>query len=73
MTKSKLVVFTVVGDLVRWRGERLGIVMSEVFDMRPAWKDEHPAVRVRTRHGLSGEEGTWLWLLEDIEVISASR
>ena len=59
------------GDLVTWRGDgRLGIVMSEMFDMRPKWKDEHPAVLVRTRHSRSHDEGIWTWLLEDIEVLS---
>jgi hypothetical protein len=62
-----------IGDLVQWKGERLGIVVSEVFDMRPKWKDYHPAVQVRTKHGRTGEEGTWLWLLEDIEVLSERR
>ena len=59
-----------VGDLVQWRKERLGIVISDVFDQRPTWKDEHPAVQVHTKHGLTGEVGTWTWLLEDIETIS---
>ena len=63
-----------IGDLVTWRNDgRLGIVMSEVFDQRPKWKDEHPAVQVRTRHGHTGEQGTWTWLLEDIEVVSENR
>jgi hypothetical protein len=62
-----------VGDIVLWRKERLGIVMSEVFDQRPKWKDEHPAVRVLTKHGLTSERGFWTWLLEDIEVISEAR
>ena len=63
-----------VGDLVRWHGDgRLGIVMSEVFDMRPNWKDEHRAIHVLTRHSHSNKEGTWTWLLEDIEVISENR
>ena len=62
-----------IGDLLMWRNERLGIVVSEVFDMRPKWKDEHPAVQVHTTHGRSGEVGTWTWLLEDIEVISETR
>ena len=62
------------GDLVRWRKERLGLVVSEIFDMRPGWQDEHPAVQVLTRHGLPPHDlGLWLWLLEDIEVISESR
>ena len=59
-------------DIVRWRKEGLGIVMSEVFDMRPKWKDDHPAVTVLTKHGLTGERGFWMWLLEDVEVISES-
>ena len=68
-----------IGDLVRRHqldpagrdsDKRLGIVMSEVFDMRPTWEDEHPAVWVLTRHSHSGEEGEWTWLLEDIEVLS---
>ena len=58
-----------VGDLVQHQGERLGIVISEVFDFRPTWEDYHPAVEVRTKHGLTGEEGVWMWLLEDIEVL----
>ena len=62
-----------IGDLVQHKKTRLGIVVSEVFDMRPKWTDEHPAVQVHATHGLSGEWGTWLWLLEDIEVISESR
>ena len=62
-----------IGDLVQWRKERLGIVVSEIFDMRPKWKDEHPAIEAHTKHGLTGEVGTWLWLLEDIEVISETR
>ena len=71
-----------IGDLVRRHqldpagrdlDRRLGIVMSEVFDMRPTWEDEHPAVHVLTRHSHSGEEGTWTWLLEDIEVLSENR
>jgi hypothetical protein len=62
-----------LGDLVKWRGERYGLISSEVFDQRPNWKDEHPAVRVWTCHGLTNELGTWTWLLEDIEVISETR
>ena len=63
-----------VGDLVMKRGDsRLGIVMSEVFDQRPKWEDEYPAVQVRTRHYHTGEEGIWTWLLEDIEVLSERR
>jgi len=62
------------GDLVQWHKERLGLVVSEIFDMRPKWKDEHPAVRVLTRHGHPPHDvGFWTWLLEDIEVISESR
>ena len=61
------------GDLLMWRNERLGIVVSEVFDQRPKWKDYHPAVQVHTKHGLTGEVGTWTWLLEDIEVFSECR
>ena len=61
-----------VGDLVQFRDDqRLGIVVSEVFDMRPTWSDFHPAVHVRTRHGLPPhDEGVWTWLFEDIEVLS---
>ena len=66
-----------IGDLVRYCSDsndgRLGIVMSEVFDMRPTWEDDHPAVWVLTRHSHSGEEGEWTWLLEDIEVLSENR
>ena len=62
-----------VGDLVQFRDDqRLGIVVSEVFDMRPTWSDFHPAVHVRTRHGLPPhDEGVWTWLLEDIKVMSS--
>jgi len=63
-----------IGDLVRYCADpndgRLGIVMSEVFDMRPDWEDEHPAVWVLTRHGHTGEEGEWAWQLADIEILS---
>ena len=64
-----------IGDLVTWRNDgRLGIVMSEVFDMRPKWKDEHPAVHVQTRHALApDEEGLYIWLLEDIVVLNENR
>ena len=63
-----------IGDLVRYCDDRrLGIVISEVYDMRPDWEDAHLAVQVLTRHGLSGEEGTWTWLLENIEVLSENR
>ena len=62
-----------VGDLVRYCSDpndgRLGIVISEVFDFRPTWEDYHPAVEVRTKHGHTGEEGVWMWHLEDIEVL----
>ena len=62
------------GDLVLWRKERLGLVMSKVFDFRPKWKDEHPAVRVLTHRGLPPHDrGFWTWLLEDIEVINEGR
>jgi len=62
------------GSLVQWRKERLGIVVSEVFDMRPTWKEEHPAVRVFTHHAQSPHDrGFWTWLLEDIEVINEAR
>ncbi len=62
------------GDLVQWRKERLGLVVSDVFDMRPKWKDEHPAVQVLTHHGLPPHDrGCWIWLLEDIEVVSEAR
>jgi hypothetical protein len=44
--------------------------MSEVFDMRPDWEDAHLAVQVLTRHQHTGEEGTWTWQLEDIEILS---
>ena len=64
-----------IGDLVRYCSDpndgRLGIVMSEVFDNRPTWEDEYPAVHVLTRHQHTGEEGMWTWLLEDIEVVSS--
>jgi len=61
-----------IGDLVTYREDgRLGIVMSETFDMRPKWLDVYPAVEVLTRHNHSGEEGTWIWMLEDIEVVSS--
>ena len=59
-----------IGDLVQYRGERVGVVVSEVFDMRPTWNESHPAVQVRTQHGLTGEDGVWGWLLEDIKVVS---
>ena len=58
-----------VGDLVQHQGERLGIVISEVFDMRPRWEDSYPAVEVRTKHEHTGEEGVWMWMLDDIEVL----
>ena len=69
-----------IGDLVRRHqldpagrdsDKRLGIVMSEVFDMRPTWEAEYPGVDVLTRHQHTGEEGTWTWQLEDIEVVSS--
>jgi hypothetical protein len=63
-----------IGDLVRYCSDpndgRLGIVISEVFDMRPNWEDPHLAVQVLTRHQHSGEEGTWTWQLEDIRIVS---
>ena len=63
-----------VGDLVRYCADsddgRLGIVMSEVFDMRPTWEDEYPGVDVLTRHQHTGEEGMWTWQLKEIEVVS---
>ncbi len=66
-----------IGDLVRYCADpndnRLGIVMSAVFDSRPTWEDEYPAVHVLTRHEHTNEEGTWTWLLEDIEVLSENR
>ena len=64
-----------IGDLVRYCADpndrRLGIVMSEVFDQRPNWEDAHLAVQVLTRHGHTGDEGVWTWLLEDVEVVSS--
>jgi len=64
-----------VGDLVRYCADptdgRLGIVVSEVFDMRPQWLDVYPAVEVRTKHEHTGEEGVWMWMLDDIEVVSS--
>ena len=64
-----------VGDLVRYCADptdgRLGIVVSEVFDMRPQWLDVYPAVEVRTKHEHTGEKGVWMWMLEDIEVVSS--
>ena len=63
-----------IGDLVRYCDDgRLGIVMSDVFDQRPNWELPHLAVWVLTRHGHTGEEGVWTWLLEEIEVLSESR
>ena len=62
-----------LGDLVRREDERLGIVMSEVFDFRPSWEDEYPAVKVWTRHAHTNDLIFACWLLEDIEVISESR
>ena len=66
-----------IGDLVRYCSDpshgRLGIVMSEVFDMRPDWHDFYPAVDVLTRHQNTGEEGRYVWMLEDIEVLSENR
>ena len=71
-----------IGDLVRRHqldpagrdsDKRLGIVVSEEIDFRPDWEDYYPAVRVLTRHSHSGEEGIWIWLLEDIEVLSENR
>ena len=63
-----------IGDLVRYCADsndgRLGIVISEVFDFRPTWEGEYPAVHVLTRHEHSGEEGTWTWQLADIEILS---
>ena len=62
-----------VGDLVRYCSDpndgRLGIVISEVFDMRPKWLDVYPAVEVRTKHEHTGEEGVWMWMLDDLEVL----
>ena len=64
-----------IGDLVRYCADcndrRLGIVTSEVFDMRPDWGDAHIAVQVLARHQHTGEEGMWTWQLEDIEVVSS--
>ena len=63
-----------VGDLVQFRDDqRLGIVVSEVFDIRPQWLDVYPAVEVRTKHEHTGEEGVWMWMLEDIEVLSEGQ
>ena len=66
-----------IGDLVRYCADsddgRLGIVMSEVFDTRPKWHAEYPGVDVLTRHQHTGEEGTYMWMLEDIEVVSENR
>ena len=66
-----------IGDLVRYCSDsndgRLGLVMSEVFDTRPDWHDFYPAVDVLTRHQHTGEEGRYVWMLEDIEVLSANR
>ncbi len=62
-----------IGDLVARHDlddPRLGIVMSEIFDFRPKWKDEYPAVQVLTRHSRTDEEGVWIWQLEDIKVVS---
>jgi hypothetical protein len=60
-----------IGDLVMYRDNGLlGVVMSEVFDFRPKWHAEYPAVEVVTRHAHTGEEGVWTWLLEDIKVVS---
>jgi len=63
-----------IGDLVRYCADRddgrLGIVISEVYDMRPDWEDAHLAVQVLTRHQHTGEEGTWTWQLQDIEILS---
>jgi len=63
-----------IGDLVRYCADRddgrLGIVISEVYDMRPNWEDPHLAVQVLTRHQHTGEEGTWTWQLEDIRIVS---
>jgi hypothetical protein len=62
-----------IGDLVRYCNDgRLGLVVSEVFEQRPKWEDEHPAVHVLTSHSHTGEEGTWTWLLKEIEVVSES-
>ena len=62
-----------VGDLVRYCADpndgRLGIVISEVFDNRPTWEGEYPAVHVLPRHQHTGEEGTWTWQLADIEIL----
>ena len=65
-----------IGDLVRYCTDptdgRLGIVVSEVFDTRPKWHAEYPAVQVRARHALApDEEGIYIWQLEDIEVVSS--
>ena len=63
-----------IGDLVRYYADpddgRLGIVISEVYDMRPDWEDAHLAVQVLARHQHTGEEGTWTWQLQDIEILS---
>ena len=66
-----------IGDLVRYCSDsndgRLGLVVSEVFDTRPDWHDFYPAVDVLTRHQHTGEEGRYVWMLEDIEVLSENR
>ena len=63
-----------IGDLVSWRSQikdsRLGVVISEVFDFRPEWPDEYPAVEVLTVHGSTQEEGVYIWQLEHIESVS---
>lgn len=59
-----------IGDLVTRQGDnRLGIVMSEAFDFR----HNELAVEVLTHHFHTGEESIWIWLLEDIEVLSEVR
>ncbi len=66
-----------IGDLVRYCSDsndgRLGLVVSEIFDTRPDWHDFYPAVDVLTRHQHTGEEGRYVWMLEDIEVLSENR
>ena len=60
-----------IGDLVQRLGdERLGIIMSEVFDFRASWKEEYLAVKVRSRHNHTQEQGDWIWQVEDIKVVS---
>jgi len=61
-----------IGDLVTIHDDgRLGIVVSEVFDFRPKWLEEYPAVHVRARHALApDEESIYIWQLKDIKVVS---